>query len=467
MPTPIRGRDTITATDALQRIRAASPRDVRPADTADYVRELVALCVAFGLRHTVLLSQWHHETAGGGPEGRWRELNAAGLGITSSSDPTPYKILDGTEAAALHVWSMLVALREWNSAGRIILPPAAIGWVRRWSAKYNDPACPLVTNVEDLNRIYAGDRATWAVDAKYATKLLATMGRLFPATGESENAVSVIPVPAPPVEIAITPPGANRPALPMPSPDWITVHEVGNQSPGADETMHKWFVHNGGGPAQVSFHFVVGPTKVIQLLPLDEAAWHASDGFNGTGNRNSIAIETIQIGNFDRTLWHLAWLINEIATNPGRFFRNNVGAWDLDINHIKQHHDWAPDGKNCPEFIRNRGLWPELMRRVDLWHALGLEIEFPDEEPQPEPEPDKHTIPAGESIESLRRYYGKAMNPVTGKEEGFDITKAPSQRWLAEGKKTGRWPKIKEIVLRGNGDLRYSWEGGFHWTRKA
>jgi len=174
---------------------------------------------------------------------------------------------------------------------------------------------------------------------------------------------------APPLEIAITPHGPNRPALEMPSPSYITVHEVGNTKPGADEDMHRVFVHNGGGPAQVSFHFVVGPTKAIQLIPLDEAAWHASDGYNGTGNRDSIAIETIQIGDFDKTMWNLAWLINEIATSPDQFFHNKNRKWDLSIQRIVQHNHWAPDNKNCPQFIRDRGLWPELMRRVDLWHV--------------------------------------------------------------------------------------------------
>lgn len=198
-----------------------------------------------------------------------------------------------------------------------------------------------------------------------------------------------IPVTAPPLIVAITPHGKNRPALEMPSPSFITVHEVGNQSPGANEDMHMRFVHNGGGSNNVSFHFVVGPDKAIQLIPLDEAAWHASDGYYGPGNRDSIAIETIQIGNFDRTLWHLAWLINEIATNPDRFFHNRDRQWDMSIQRIRQHNFWAPDNKNCPEFIRNRGLWPELMRRVDLWHVDtrpefpgDLPIELPEEKPK-------------------------------------------------------------------------------------
>lgn len=365
MNTPIRGRDAITTHDAYLAVRTASPRDVRPTDTSLYVAELVSLCGAFNLRATVLLAQALHETGNFGPAGRWRELNPAGLGITNSSDETPYSLIDGTEAAQLHVWSMLVALRDWSQAERIILTPAAIAWVRRWSAKYHDDACPLVTNVEDLNRIYSGNRATWAADPDYPAKVIEHM-KVF----GKETSVS-IPVAAPPLEIAITPKGANRPELVMESPSYITVHEVGNRAPGADEDMHRTFVHNGGGPSQVSFHFVVGPTKAIQLLPLDEAAWHASDGYNGPGNRDSVAIETIQIGDFDKTLWHLAWLINEIATTPERFFHNRPRQWDMSIQRIVQHNHWAPDGKNCPEFIRNRELWPELMRRVDLWHVAS------------------------------------------------------------------------------------------------
>ena len=87
--------------------------------------------------------------------------------------------------------------------------------------------------------------------------------------------------------------------------------------------------------------------------------------------------------------------------------------------------------------------------------------------PDPEPEPPKHEIPEGQTFESLRRLYGKALNPVTGQDEGFDLNAAPSQVWLANGKKTGYWPRLQDIIRRGNGDLTYRWEGGFNWTRKA
>ena len=367
MATPIRGTDMITTDAAIKAVLSASPTRVRGGDVSLYTATMVGLCRQFGLRSTVLVAQAWHET-GGFSSAHWATaLNPAGLGITGPSDTTPYKIENGADAAEMHVWSMLVALREWDDAARIILPDGTEGWVTRWTAKYRDPACPAVNDVEDLNQIYSVNRATWATDPQYDTKLLRVLQQLFP----QENQPMSIPVSAPPLEIAITPKGSNRPELVMDSPSYITVHEVGNQQPGADEDMHKRFVHNGGGPNNVSFHFVVGPTKAIQLLPLDEAAWHASDGYYGPGNRDSIAIETIQIGDFDKTLWHLAWLINEIATNPDRFFHNQPRNWDMSIQRIVQHNYWAPDGKNCPQFIRDRGLWPELMRRVDLWHEAS------------------------------------------------------------------------------------------------
>jgi N-acetylmuramoyl-L-alanine amidase len=277
-----------------------------------------------------------------------------------------------------------------------------------------------------------------------------------------------IPYNAPPVEIAITPyNNANRPKLYM-DPEYETVHEVGNTAPGANEDMHKLFVHNGGGPAQVSFHFVVGPTKAIQLIPLDEAAWHASDGYNGTGNRKSVAIETIQIGDFNKTLWHLAWLLNELEVNPGRFYANERRSdWKFSINRIKQHHDWAPDGKDCPEFIRDRGLWPTLMERVDAWHAAGQPEPAPEPEPVPEPEPDtKHELPAGISPELARRLFGRYIAPWDRTEYSFDITQAPSQVWVARGKKTGQWPSLNVVVRRGNGNEFWVWSNGDTYERK-
>jgi hypothetical protein len=67
----------------------------------------------------------------------------------------------------------------------------------------------------------------------------------------------------------------------------------------------------------------------------------------------------------------------------------------------------------------------------------------------------------------LRRLYGRFIDPTTGIEERFDLNTAPSQVWLAYGKKSGLWPKAQEKIRRGNGNQLYRWEGGFSWERKA
>lgn len=143
----------------------------------------------------------------------------------------------------------------------------------------------------------------------------------------------------------------NRPALPL-SPQWITVHETGNPRPGADALAHRDFTHNGGGEDTVSFHFVVDDTRIVQLLPLDEVAWHAGDGPDGPGNRTSLAVETCvnSDGNRQRTIENLARLLATLCRMYG---------WGAD--RITQHHRWS--GKNCPTQLRKAG-WSDLITRV-------------------------------------------------------------------------------------------------------
>jgi N-acetylmuramoyl-L-alanine amidase CwlA len=242
--------------------------------------------------------------------------------------------------------------------------------IREWHTRLTDPAYAYAgtTDLLSLVNVYAP-----RTDSNKPEDYVASILTRFNQWGVAPKGVPMAIVAKEcPVEIAVlTGDAPNRPELPMPSPSWVTVHEVGNTAPGANEDMHRDFVHNGGGKAQVSFHFVVGPTKAIQLIYLNENAWHASDGFNGTGNRDSIAIETIQIGDFDKTLSHLSWLIAELFRNPKRFAQRPDVAVIDDLpsddarNRIKQHNHWAPDKKNCPQFIRERGLWLPLLNAVD------------------------------------------------------------------------------------------------------
>lgn len=221
-----------------------------------------------------------------------------------------------------------------------------------WAEGFRDLAFRLV----DPSYVYAQRRLqtvaevipTWAPAADgnapeaYIGSVVRTMAEL------REDTVGV------PFRVALIPEGnPNRPGYPM-RPEWVTVHETGNPRPGANAEMHRRFVHAGGGPEGVSFHFVVDDHEIIQLLPLTENGWHAGDGPNGPGNRTSIAIETCvnSDGDWERTLGNLAALLAVLCRQYG---------WGVD--RIVQHHRWS--GKDCPHRIRAERRWERLLAEVE------------------------------------------------------------------------------------------------------
>jgi hypothetical protein len=169
-----------------------------------------------------------------------------------------------------------------------------------------------------------------------------------------------------PLEIAVIDWDAvNRPQVPMPSPDEWVVHEVGNQNPGADEFMHRNYIHNGAPPGRVSYHFVTGNHATIQLIYANEAAWHSGDY---QGNYNGIGHEHIQVGDFDLTLAHGTFTVADFTVHPERYAFNPAFPRGDDLHpanvrsFLSQHAFHMV--KNCPEFIRNGGLWDEYIEAV-------------------------------------------------------------------------------------------------------
>ena len=132
----------------------------------------------------------------------------------------------------------------------------------------------------------------------------------------------------------------NRPAHPM-SPKYITIHDTGNASKGAGAKNHA--IYAGRGVNEVGYHFVVDDKNIYQLLPLAENAWHAGDGGNGTGNRQSIAIEICENPESNRVT---------AEKNAQQLAAYLMKKYGIPASNIKQHYDW--NGKNCPHIIRTR-----------------------------------------------------------------------------------------------------------------
>lgn len=147
----------------------------------------------------------------------------------------------------------------------------------------------------------------------------------------------------------------------------VTIHETGNPSKGSDAAAHDKYLHiNGGKNYQVSYHYVVDDKQAFHLIPNNEVAWHAGDGASGKGNCETIAIEICinPEGNFNTSMKNAAYLTSKILLS------NNIkkiidGTKDKLNGNIFQHNTFSSYRKNCPENIRDKGLWQSFLDTVE------------------------------------------------------------------------------------------------------
>lgn len=172
-----------------------------------------------------------------------------------------------------------------------------------------------------------------------------------------------------PVEVRLIPASHThqRTGIAM-TPAYSTYHDTGNPNPGTDAESHADWMLDGcrndkGEVTDTSWHFTVDDGKAIQHIPLNEVAWHAGDGYNGPGNRTSIAIE--ECVNSDRD----AAKTRKNAAELHAFLIKALKLQGGTVNALVQHNRWS--GKNCPEVIRNAGLWPSVVNQASAFLAAG------------------------------------------------------------------------------------------------
>lgn len=132
----------------------------------------------------------------------------------------------------------------------------------------------------------------------------------------------------------------NRPGYNM-VPEYITVHDTGNEKEGADALNHAKYLKNTS--TSPSWHYTVDDKRIVQHLPINENGWHAGDGREGKGNRKSIGIEICMNEGIDRV--KAEKLAAELITYL-------MWKYDIPLNGVVQHNHWT--GKNCPRLIRSR-----------------------------------------------------------------------------------------------------------------
>lgn len=147
----------------------------------------------------------------------------------------------------------------------------------------------------------------------------------------------------------------SRPGYPM-IPKYITIHNTGNSKKGADADMHTEYVDTATG--YVSWHFTVDDNSIYQELPTNESAWHAGDGANGTGNRQSIGIEICENtgGDYEKAEENAIALIVYL-----------MNKHNIPIENVVPHQKWS--GKYCPHKILDYG-WDKFIDKIRNYGKL-------------------------------------------------------------------------------------------------
>ncbi len=150
---------------------------------------------------------------------------------------------------------------------------------------------------------------------------------------------------------------------------WIVVHESGMPRAGNDAELLAQIQMdsaNGLRNREASWNYQVDENKIYQSFDDSIICWHASDGTRtpGGGNNNGIGIEMCinEDGNYDGAMHLDAKLIAMLLTK-----------YNLKLENVKRHFDFAPDKKQCPYYMIEVGRWNEFLNLVDKeYTAMSL-----------------------------------------------------------------------------------------------
>jgi len=150
---------------------------------------------------------------------------------------------------------------------------------------------------------------------------------------------------------------SNRPGAAL-KPAAITIHNTANRSTGANAEMHRrYLLGNDARSRNVSWHFTVDQSEVIQHIPRTEVAWHAGTA----GNRVSLGVEICENVDADQ----------EKADDRAALLVALLMAEEkIPLSGIRTHRSWT--GKDCPRvLLQTPGGWERFLARVAK-HSAAL-----------------------------------------------------------------------------------------------
>lgn len=135
------------------------------------------------------------------------------------------------------------------------------------------------------------------------------------------------------------------------TPQYITIHNTANDASAENEYT---YMTKTNSKSTTGWHIVVDDKKAIDAIPLNRNAWHAGDGTNGNGNRNSIGIEICYSkSGGDRFI--------QAEKNCAELVAKLLKDYNLDISRVKRHYDWSR--KYCPHRTMDMG-WDRFLNMV-------------------------------------------------------------------------------------------------------
>lgn len=198
-------------------------------------------------------------------------------------------------------------------------------------------------------------------------------------------------------------------------PEFFVAHETANNSGNAD--AHQHYFNN--IDFQTSAHTFIDATKILEIIPLDEKAWHVQyqktiDNalFGDDANDVAIGVELCRTDNFaaayDRYVWYFAYLCQKFDKNP----RKDIVA----------HSKLDPQRRSDPQsLLKPNGItWDEFIDDVqnyfDNWNEEVKEVE---------PKPDTKVKPVQiETVSTSDK--GKRVESIYRGKEGIDFYSKPT-----------------------------------------
>ena len=253
-----------------------------------------------------------------------------------------------------------------------------------WNARLNDPSYSYANTVtlSDLIGIYAPSYDN-NDEVNYAKTVLATMDKL-PRIAQQPTQGGTTMVDANFLADLIPAGNSNRPGFLLNTDDrliGITQHTTGNTNPSATAYMHRDFTHGGGGPDNVSFHFVVDDQIIIQLLPVYEGAYHAADGCDDRatdiGCFDTVAIELcVNSGaNWTKAKDNLSRLYAMLWTGDKRII--GIDRVTVQNGRVYTHQQVSDTNKYCPQQILDEGSLPVIVAQGQTYAGASPVIPGP------------------------------------------------------------------------------------------